>query len=228
MKSLLNETPQDQPWGYNFECFRLVNKKFIKGKNLLDIGCGFGWWEWHCKKNGVGKIVGLDPSQDSLKVMSKFKDSKISFKLGSALNLPFSQNTFDTLTCWEVLEHIPERTEQKLFDEAYRVLKRGGYFFLSTQFASPISMLLDPAWWLVDHRHYSLKAIKGFAEKTGFKVEKVYKKGGIFTVINFINVYFTKWILRRGVLFEPFFYNRSKKEYLENDGIVNVFIKCHK
>ena len=39
-------------------------------------------------------------------------------------NLPFDDNTFDTIFCNHVLEHIPDDT--KAMKELYRVLKKGG------------------------------------------------------------------------------------------------------
>lgn len=47
-------------------------------------------------------------------------------------NLPIQSATADNITCFEVLEHLPE--PYKLLCEAYRILKPGGKAILSTPF----------------------------------------------------------------------------------------------
>lgn len=79
------------------------------------------------------------------------------------MELPFENESFDTVVCWEVIEHLPENSEHALFVEVNRVLKVGGAFSLSTPHDSLVSKLLDPAWWLMSHRHYSKGSLLGYA-----------------------------------------------------------------
>lgn len=44
---------------------------------------------------------------------------------GDALELPFADATFDLVTCFQVIEHLP--SVQTAIDEALRVLRRPGY-----------------------------------------------------------------------------------------------------
>jgi ubiquinone/menaquinone biosynthesis C-methylase UbiE len=229
MKNLLKEaSPFDELSGFNAELSRLVRPKYIKDKKVLDVGCGLGWCELLFSKLHPQSMIGLDSSDECLKVAKKFKHPRCSFKKGDALKLPFKDNTFDTVMSWEVLEHIPKNTEEKMFSEVFRVLKPGGHFFLSTQHRNFFSTVLDPAWWLVAHRHYSQNEIKKFAINSNFKINRLYVKGGIFAVLGFINMYFSKWILRRPPLFEPFFRSQTMKEYARSSGVVNVFLHCTK
>lgn len=43
-----------------------------------------------------------------------------------ACDLPFPDGSVEEITCYQVIEHIPYKDEQKLFTELHRVLKVGG------------------------------------------------------------------------------------------------------
>ena len=56
--------------------------------------------------------------------------------LGDAQALGLAGDTFETVLCTEVLEHLPE--PQRAVDEIFRVLKPGGTVLLTTRFLFPI------------------------------------------------------------------------------------------
>ncbi len=100
------------------------NKKIIKGK-ILDLGCGDGFFAEVVF--GKRKIdVGLD-----LKTNRRTEETiknKVYKKviLYNGFNIPFKNNSFETIISNCVLEHIPDlKTSIK---EIYRVLKPGGHF----------------------------------------------------------------------------------------------------
>ena len=68
---------------------------------------------------------------------------------------------------------IPKQTENKMFSEAYRVLKPGGHFYLSTPYRHFLSNLFDPAYWLIGHRHYSKEQIEHFAQQANFSINNL-------------------------------------------------------
>jgi SAM-dependent methyltransferase len=55
---------------------------------------------------------------------------RVHFVCGDATALPFESNTFDAITMFDVLEHIPDH--QAAIQEAQRVLKPGGFLLVST------------------------------------------------------------------------------------------------
>lgn len=228
MKSLLKETQFDEFTGFHKECLRLVKEKYIKEKTVLDIGSGVGWFVRSCAKMGVKKVIGIDISKRSVRIARKTASKKMEFITGGATNLPFESEEFDTAVSWEVLEHIHPKTEKKMFAEAFRVLKPGGYFFLSTQHNNPLSVTLDPAWWLKGHRHYSKNQLKAFAEEAGFSIKKIYLRGKIYTVLYVMNLYISKWIFGRKIFFEKFFQEKTGREYFEGNGFHSIFLKCQK
>lgn len=214
--------------GFHLETLRLVADKYVKNKKVLDIGCGDGWCEKIYLGRGVRKIIGIDVSKTALKLARNIKNNAVAFRFGSAIKIPFAKNTFDTIISWEVLEHIPRGTERKMFAEAFRVLKPGGYFFLSTQHNNPLSTVLDPAWWLKGHRHYSERQLRTLASGAGFFIKRLYLKGKTYIVLYALDLYISKWIFGRKIFFEKFFREKTEREYLGKDGFHSIFLKCQK
>jgi len=65
-----------------------------------------------------------------------------------------------------------------MFKEVFRVLKPGGRFYLSTPYSNVFSRFLDPAWWFINHRHYSANDLFGLANNNGFSIERISINGG--------------------------------------------------
>ncbi|MBE9178454.1 class I SAM-dependent methyltransferase [Oculatella sp. LEGE 06141] len=58
------------------------------------------------------------------------QQARVRFVCGDATNLPFDDDSFDAVTMFDVLEHIPD--DQKAISEMIRVLRPGGFFLMST------------------------------------------------------------------------------------------------
>ncbi|NUN66289.1 class I SAM-dependent methyltransferase [Pseudanabaena biceps] len=58
----------------------------------------------------------------------------VRFVCGDATQLPFPDNSFDAVTMFDVLEHIPD--DRRAVAEAFRVLKPNGFLMVSTPDAS--------------------------------------------------------------------------------------------
>lgn len=231
MKNTLN-TSADRDYQIRKEGFDvLIDIKDLKNKKILDIGCGFGAFIKYALEKGSIEVSGIEISEDDLKeAKSSFKSSKVILKEASAVSLPFPNNYFDTVVSFEVLEHIPKNTENKMFSEINRVLKKNGVLYLSTPFASIISKYFDPAFYLIGHRHYSKKQLQSFADNNQLKIVKMRTIGTFWEFINLYNLYFSKWVLRREKIFENFIISKVLKD-LKNEktqGFMNIFIKAVK
>jgi len=205
-----------------------IDIKDVKGKTVLDIGCGFGWCELDFINKGVKKAIGIEIADEDLKsARMHIKKSNVIFKVGSGLDIPAKDNSIDTVVCFEVIEHIPKNTEHILFSEINRVLKKGGVFYLSTPYDNPFTKLLDPAWWLIGHRHYSKRKLEELAQSNGFKVKSIAVKGGIWSTFGLLYMYISKWIFRtRTSPLADFFAKKEKHEYKTDngEGIANIFV----
>jgi SAM-dependent methyltransferase len=228
MKNILNEKPSADLSGRLLFTTKFVANNDIQNMEVLNIGCGFGWFELYALKNKVKKITGIEITEEDLKVAREnILDKRAFFKIGSAIALPFADGSFDTVVSWEVIEHIPKHTELQMFNEVKRVLRKGGAFYLSTPYRSFFSCIADPAWWLIGHRHYSMKFLVDLAEKNGFAVEIFEVRGKHFVLVNVLNMYFSKWILRREKLFANYFNKKDTSEYFQK-GYSTIFMKMKK
>ncbi|NQE54765.1 Ubiquinone biosynthesis O-methyltransferase [ANME-1 cluster archaeon GoMg3.2] len=82
----------------------------LKGKKILNIGCGGGIEaEWAVKKGA--EVVGLDISVDFiLAAVERFRRNNIKayFVQGNGEYLPFADNSFDIVFIYGTLHHIPQ------------------------------------------------------------------------------------------------------------------------
>lgn len=101
--------------------------KFSKGK-ILDLGCGTGYGSKILFERG-NEVYGIDISKEAINY-AKRKYQGPKYICSPAENLPFPDEFFDAITAFEVIEHI--KNYEQALNEIYRVLKRGGDFFLST------------------------------------------------------------------------------------------------
>jgi 2-polyprenyl-3-methyl-5-hydroxy-6-metoxy-1,4-benzoquinol methylase len=229
MKNILDEKPSYELNGRLLESVNFVVDDDFKGKDVLDVGCGYGWFELNALSRGVNKIVGIEISESDLKTAKEnIISEKVEFKIGVAIKLPFKDNSFDTIVCWEVIEHIPKNMENLMFSEFKRVLRPNGVFYLSTPNTSFYSNIFDPAWWLIGHRHYALEKLKELARQNSFEVLKIRVKGGFWSLFFTINMYISKWIFRRRAFLKEYFISKENTEYGNFDGFVNIFMKFRK
>lgn len=104
------------------------------GMKILDLGTGSGYLSFPiAKKYPNVSMVGLDIVEKALEVNRiKGKDEKITnleFKSYDGIQFPFEDGEFDMVISRYALHHFPDI--QKSISEVSRVLKTGGYFFVS-------------------------------------------------------------------------------------------------
>jgi ubiquinone/menaquinone biosynthesis C-methylase UbiE len=89
-------------------------KDLVKGKKVIDIGCGYGRNKSVVEEAG-GSWVGVEPFEGGMQTV-----------VASAESLPFPDESFDIAVMDAVLEHIPD--VGKAFSEVSRVLVPDGLF----------------------------------------------------------------------------------------------------
>lgn len=87
---------------------RLINKYSSHSKILLDIGCGTGDF-LATAQNAGWEINGVEPDSRARAIANQKTNNKI--KDVDALN-EFENGSFDVITLWHVLEHLPNLHEQ--------------------------------------------------------------------------------------------------------------------
>lgn len=97
-----------------------------KSLKILDAGCGTGRNIIFLKN--YGQVSGFDISPEAIKYCKKRKLTNI--KLGSVNNISFNDESFDVVTCFDVLYHNQVKNYEKAIGEFYRVLKPGGVLLI--------------------------------------------------------------------------------------------------
>jgi 2-polyprenyl-3-methyl-5-hydroxy-6-metoxy-1,4-benzoquinol methylase len=144
------------------------NCSFTKG-NLLDIGAGTGDFLLTAKQNGWSTI-GVEPSEKAKGIAIgkgiQFTDSTEELE----------SNSFDVITMWHVLEHVPNLENQ--IRELKRLVKPNGTIIIAVpNFKSYDANYYGKFWAAFDvpihFWHFSKTAIKLLFDKEDIKLEKV-------------------------------------------------------
>jgi SAM-dependent methyltransferase len=119
-----------------------VRRLLGKGGKVLDLGCGKGHLTAYLN------TLGLDAHGIDLKNLEgdqqQVKDSKwrknywetfankygCRYKTYNGAEIPYRNGFFDAVVAYAVVEHVDELQLEKLLQDARRVLKSGGYFFV--------------------------------------------------------------------------------------------------
>ncbi len=105
---------------------RFINKKT---GTLLDVGCGLGYFVKNMSVIPCWEVYGCEISR----VAVAYARNKLGLKNiyeGKIEEIDFGCRTFDIITLWDVIEHIPN--PYPLLVRIYSLLKQGGMLFLHT------------------------------------------------------------------------------------------------
>ena len=202
-----------------------VASNYIKGKKVLDIGCWSGQMEYFLP-NTPELLVGIDPNTEAIN-LAKRRIPQFQFKVARAEKLPFANNYFDTVLMFEVLEHLPVNSEPQVFVEINRVLKKGGILIMSTPNKTPLAILLDPAYFLINHRHYSKDELTKFITDSNLAIKNFSTKWGYFSAFYSNLSLFYKHILKSRFKCSVWLHKKLMSEY-QNPGQLGLYLICRK
>ena len=100
-----------------------------KNARVLDLGASAGIVANYLSSY-FGKVVAVDIDGPAVQFANNnFHRENLNFALVDAMNMAFSDGTFDVVICAHVYEHVPDAT--RLMDEIYRVLCPGGVCYFA-------------------------------------------------------------------------------------------------
>ena len=113
--------PVDANW---WEVYELLEKLAdLRGRRVLDVGCGTGRLSFALAERAGAKVWGVDASPEMLTIARAKAPRGVAFKEAHAESLPFKDAWFERVVLWLVV-HLVER--RVAFAEARRVLSPSG------------------------------------------------------------------------------------------------------
>jgi 2-polyprenyl-3-methyl-5-hydroxy-6-metoxy-1,4-benzoquinol methylase len=104
---------------------KLINAFGTEGKSLLDIGCGTGDFLEIAQQNDW-TVSGIEPNQSARIIANKKVEAAV-YEIEELLK--FQDHSFDVITLWHVLEHLPKLEEHILTIK--RLLKPNGTLIIA-------------------------------------------------------------------------------------------------
>ena len=151
---------------YNLKHKIALIKQYKKGNiHLLDIGAGTGDFVLSSKKYVHWEAIGIEPSE---KARTKAEEKGLSLQADFSKLLPHS---FDVITMWHVLEHVPDVTQE--IQIISNLLKENGIAVIAVpNYRSWDAQHYKEHWAAYDvprHLwHFSKKSIEQLFAKEGF------------------------------------------------------------
>jgi SAM-dependent methyltransferase len=141
----------------------------VRGE-VLDVACGTGYGAQLLKPHA--RVSGVDRDEEAVKLARSRVGG--TFLVGEVPPIPFSDNAFDFVVCFETVEHISH--DDEFIREIGRVLRPGGQLLISTPnmaVSAPGGVPVNP--WHV--REYTLASLTELVARAGLEVRDVYVQG---------------------------------------------------
>ncbi len=136
---------------------------------LLDLGCSSGSF-LESLRDAPWKLYGVEMSAEGAKTAEA--RSKAQVFVGDILDAPFPHESFDAITCFDVLEHVYE--PRRVMARVGEWLKPGGIFYVLVPNVDSAEARVFGSYWhgleLPRHLfHYSPASLKSLAQSAGLR-----------------------------------------------------------
>lgn len=184
----------------------------LKNKDVLDLGCGFGWHCRYASEQQANTVVGVDISENMLqKAREQTDDPKISYVNMPIEDSTFSDSQFDVVISSLAFHYV--KSFEAICTKVYDWLKPGGKFIFSAE--HPMFTSRNEQDWYVDEQgnrlhwpvdHYQSEGMR----ETEFLTEQVVKYHR--TIATYLNT-----LIQAGFVIKAVKEPAPTKDMLEND-----------
>ena len=150
---------------------KLINSFPVSGKTILDVGCGTGDFLLTAKNN-AWNVYGIEPNEKARAIANSKTINQV-FDTNTLQE--FESGTFDVITLWHVLEHLPNLETE--IQNLNRLLKPEGRLVIAVpNFKSYDAKHYNAFWAAYDvprHLwHFSQTSISKLFSKHNLEIEK--------------------------------------------------------
>jgi 2-polyprenyl-3-methyl-5-hydroxy-6-metoxy-1,4-benzoquinol methylase len=149
-------------------------EQYVQPGRLLDVGCATGFFLDEARVRGW-TVEGLDVS--SFGVRYAQEHFGLAARHGTLTDLDFVAGSYDMVTMWDVIEHVPDPTAY--VRRAAELLRAGGLISLATPDVDSIPARLAGRRWVgfklsEEHVYYfSVRTLSQMLDAAGFEIVNV-------------------------------------------------------
>lgn len=158
---------------YNYQSSLPYLWKLPRNADIIDLGGGLGEYAVYVRERFPTFKITINDFMLDAAVISKLMKMDIIAIQTNFLNEPISEDKYDLITNWEVIEHLPVEKITSYFIKLHSALKKNGIYILSTpDYADPYCKALD-FWAAYPGEHlsvFSRKVLEPVLNKCGFEV----------------------------------------------------------
>lgn len=185
MDALLEATARAERQHFWFRGFRRFVRPLLDraaagrtGLRTLDCGCGTG--NNLPMLRAYGRAVGIDLTFSGLAYASRQGERLVA--RASALTLPFSDDTFDIVTSFDVIYAFDDRQAAQALGEMHRVLRPGGHLVLNV--AALPALRGNHSILGGEVQRYTRASLRRHLEAAGFEVVRLtYTNAAILPIV---------------------------------------------
>ena len=117
----------------------------LRGKRVVDLGCGFGWFARWAISQGAASVLGIDLSENMLaRARAETADLGVRYLHADLESLELPEEAFDLAYSSLALHYVEDF--RRLVGGVFRALVSGGHFVFSIE--HPIYMASTRAGWM--------------------------------------------------------------------------------
>lgn len=180
----------------------------VKGKCLLDVGCGMGTFAIETAARGAF-AVGIDLMPTAINAAQRVAQAEkinAAFTLADAATLPFDDGVADITISADFTEHLDDDTLERVLNELARVMKPGATLLIYTPSPTHILERMRDHDFILkqDPSHIGLRTgpeLGRAVERAGFKVAAIKYLPSHLPVLSTLERVLGSWLplLRRRV-----------------------------